>query len=150
MKSTTLNNIISRHTDERRRNYILDNYTRILADVQYINSHYLSSTHPIDILNIGSDPFLLEDLMQISYPSAYCITSVDIGSDWAAQYAAMYKHKLAICDIEKDLISEIIDLSKFKLVVMTEIFEHLRIDILSTLSNLYHSMPSKSCLYNHP
>lgn len=133
MSTELLKRILNHHSDERRRAYIEDNFARVLSDFKYISSAFKDQNPRI--LNIGADPFLLEDIVLESGFKAR-VTSVDVGSDWAKMYAQQRSHRLIAVDVETTERS-IIEFDQYDLVVMAEVIEHFRLDLLGLLSDIY-------------
>lgn len=107
--------------------YFFDHKKRYESNLKIIDQYYESG----DILEIGSFPYHLTFCLEkLGYP----ITGLDLAPDrWGA---FIKKHDLSIikCDIEREKIP--FDDRRFKFIIFNEIFEHLRINPISSLKEL--------------
>jgi SAM-dependent methyltransferase len=112
---------------EWSRDILSKNTKRFLVDVKYIRKYYKSG----EILEIGSAPYhLTYVLSKLDYP----VTGIDIDPTRFKEF--INKHNLHIikCDIEKQSLP--FEDNKFLFIIFNEIFEHLRIDPITTLKEI--------------
>lgn len=138
----SLNELLKYHDDERRINYLKSNYHRVKEDVIIVSKYFENGTK---ILNVGSDPFILEDILK-SFANLF-VDSVDCSSQWAEKYSKLRNHNLIVCDIENVNARNKLDFPKYNIIVMTEIFEHLRIDLISQFEDIYKQSSKGTLLY---
>jgi SAM-dependent methyltransferase len=110
-------------------NYLQGHQKRYISDYGIIMSAYGNRSGPI--LEIGSMPFHLTAILK---KSGLPIIGLDLEPERA--HGFIEKHKLEIhkCDVEKDKIP--FGDSTFDLIVFNEIFEHLRINPITTLREM--------------
>ncbi len=107
--------------------YFSDHKKRYASNLEDIRRYYSSG----DVLEIGSFPYhMTYCLKKLGYP----VTGVDLNPDrWKTFHD---KHGLDIvkCDIETEEIP--FEDEKFGFIVLSEVFEHLRIDPIFTLKEI--------------
>lgn len=125
--------------DDWASNYIQTHKHRCNDDVQNI-----LSLNPHAVLNLGGAPFVFEVL---AAAKGLNVTSVDLDTERHDRQI----NKLGLDVIEADLESaefvKDVNLSNYDIVVLCEVFEHLRQDLIGTFSNLFAAMRSGSILY---
>ena len=125
------------------RNYYFKQSRRIENDIQYI----INLPNIKSILNIGAAPFLFEYLIKdrISNIQLY---SIDHDPERFKKIIDYVNTNVIKFDIEKDSINSLpIEFHNVDIIVFTEVFEHMRIDLLNTVQKLYDLLPSGGLLY---
>lgn len=94
-------------------------------------------------LNIGGAPYLFEYALRKQFPQIE-LTSLDIHPERFPNAAQVLGMRIVACNIETDapVLNE-----KFDMIVFTEMFEHLRIDILATMKRIRALMAQGGRLY---
>jgi SAM-dependent methyltransferase len=94
-------------------------------------------------LNVGGAPYLFEFALRKTYPHIN-LTTVDINPERFPNAASIIGMRTVRANIETDAraINE-----TFDFIVFTEIFEHLRIDILTTISRIRDLLADGGRLY---
>jgi SAM-dependent methyltransferase len=135
-------NLIDPKLRELYQTYFFEHKNRYKSDLQIIEQYYTTG----DILEIGSVPCHLTYCLKIlGYPV--------IGLDLAPKRAENFikKHNLIVikCDIENEKIP--FDDNRFDFIIFNEIFEHLRIDPISTLKEVNRVLkPSGTMILTTP
>lgn len=124
------------------KNFVASHSGRCLWDVQF-----LASNHAFDnCLNIGGAPFLFEYLLRRLMPKVEVI-SVDLAPDRFPYAQEVLGIRVVQTDIEA-YTSEILDaIGPFDCVVLCEVFEHLRIDLIGTVTRLRDLLMKGGILY---
>jgi len=103
---------------------------RVLWDVDFLTRNYEFSR----CLNIGGAPFFFEYLMKKAHPEVE-VVSVDLHPDRFRYVERVLGIKVAQLDVERPCSAAATKMvGQFQCVVFCEIFEHLRIDLLQTMS----------------
>ena len=136
--------IIEKEIDDRQmlewfRNYALNHSKRIALDVDYA-LQYISEKQE-NILEIGATPFLLTAALQ---KIGYEVQGIDIEPERFQKAIQHLKLNVIKCNIEIEKIP--FSDNSFNLVIFNEIFEHLRIDLLFTLREIYRVMNNNGIL----
>jgi hypothetical protein len=110
-------------------NYARNHTGRLLWDVEFLTRNYEFSR----CVNIGGAPFVFEYLMKNARPEVE-VVSVDLFPDRFRHVERVLGIKVAQLDVERPSAAAAERLGQFQCVVFCEIFEHLRIDLLKTMS----------------
>jgi len=115
---------------------------RIAWDIDYLNR-----THrPVRCLNVGGAPYLFELLMRQARPDLE-ITTLDLDPDRFPRVESVLGVRLVRLDVETASADALKALGRFDCIVLTEVFEHLRIDLLGTMSRLGALLTDDGVLY---
>ncbi len=109
--------------------YARNHTGRLLWDVEFLTRNYEFSR----CLNIGGAPFVFEYLMNKARPEVE-VVSVGLYPDRFRDVERVLGIKVAELDVERPGAGAADTLGQFQCVVFCEIFEHLRIDLLKTMS----------------
>lgn len=109
------------------RNILLNNKKRYLNDLKIINSYYEKG----EILEIGSAPYHLTYILS---ELNYKVIGLDLDPSRFSKLIDKMNLNVIKCDIEKTTIP--FENNRFKFIIFNEIFEHLRIDPISTLKEI--------------
>ena len=123
--------LIESELKELHLDYFLLHRNRYKSDLEIIKDYYRKGK----ILEIGSFPcHLTYCLTKLGYP----VIGIDINPERIKNF--IEKHNLTVkkCDIEKERIP--FDNNRFDFVIFNEVFEHLRIDPISTLKEINRVM----------
>jgi len=125
------------------RKYFNSQFERVANDVRF------ASTLPgiRSVLNVGGSPFLFEFLLRRALPEV-TIHSLDLAPDRFAELierTSIHTAKLNVETCETDELKKLCDPPD--LIVFAEVLEHLRHDLLGTLSKLYDILPPGGLLY---
>lgn len=108
--------------------YLKYHKDRLAIDFDWINSH-------IDIesilLEIGGQPFFLTLSLK---NHGFNVKTIDILSESASKVANQLELRVTACDIEKDKLP--FDDNSFDEIILNEVFEHLRLDLIFTMSEI--------------
>jgi SAM-dependent methyltransferase len=118
-------------------------YARLHAGRCHWDAHFVGTRSPKRCLNIGGAPYLFECALKKQFP-AIDQTSVDLAPERFPNAAAMIGMQTVRADIE---IAAPQVAGKFDFIVFTEIFEHLRIDILATMARVRDLLADNGRLY---
>lgn len=110
------------------KNYFLYHKNRYMSDLTIFDDYYNGGT----ILEIGSIPcHLTYCLKSLKYP----VIGIDINPERASTFIKKNDLDIRKCDIEHETIP--FEDNFFDLILFLEMFEHLRIDPISTLKEIY-------------
>lgn len=115
---------------------------RLQSDVDYL----LARHHPERILNVGGAPYIFEHLMRQARPQIEII-SLDLSPERFPHVEDQLGVQVRKLDIESASTADITALGRFDCIVFTEIFEHLRIDLLGTMRRLRDLLTDDGVLY---
>jgi hypothetical protein len=110
-------------------NFARNHAGRLLWDVDFLTRNYEFSR----CVNVGGAPFIFEYLMKKARPEME-VVSVDLNPDRFRHVDRVLGIKVAQLDVERPCSAAAERLGQFQCVVFCEIFEHLRIDLLKTMS----------------
>lgn len=127
---------------EWNRKYFANARRRYIDNLKVVEKYYNSGT----ILEVGSVPcHMTYCLKQMGYP----LISVDLNPARGKDFIDKHGLKVIKCDIEQEALP--FEDNKFDLILFYEIFEHLRIDPISTLRELARVLkPSGHLLLSTP
>jgi 2-polyprenyl-3-methyl-5-hydroxy-6-metoxy-1,4-benzoquinol methylase len=118
-------------------NYFKQQKERYISDI-----NYLSELKDINsVLEIGAAPFHLTACLQ---KLGYDITVLDLDPSRFSDFVNKFDLNIENCNIETDQLNPE---KKFDLILLTEVFEHLRINPQETLSKLYNSLNDDGYFY---
>ncbi len=109
--------------------YARNHAGRVLWDVDFLTRNYKFSR----CLNIGGAPFVFEYLMKKAHPEVE-VVSVDLHPNRFRHVERVLGIKVAQLDVERPPAAGVEMVGQFQCVVFCEIFEHLRVDLLKTMS----------------
>ena len=115
---------------------------RIAWDIDYLNR----TQRPVRCLNVGGAPYLFELLMRQARPDLE-ITTLDLEPDRFPGVEPVLGVRLVGLDVETASADALKALGRFDCIVLTEVFEHLRIDLLGTMSRLGALLTDDGVLY---
>jgi len=115
---------------------------RLLWDVDFLTTSYQFS----GCLNIGGAPFIFEYLMKQAHPEID-VVSVDLHPERFPNVEHILGIKVARLDVEQPCAVAAEMIGRFQCVVFCEIFEHLRVDILKTMSFIRSLLGQQGFLY---
>lgn len=115
---------------------------RIQSDIE----HLLARHQPRRVLNVGGAPYIFEHLMRQARPGIE-ITTLDLDPDRFPHVEDRLGIAVRQIDIEAASGAEIAALGRFECIVFTEVFEHLRIDLLGTMARLRDLLTDDGVLY---
>ena len=122
--------------------YARDHYARISWDARYITENFKGRR----VLNIGGCPYLLE--AELASRGDYDITTIDLEPERFQTLIDGLGINVLKCDIEDLEEGDFPGAAdRFDIVVLCEVFEHLRIDLLSTISSLGRFLRDDGVLY---
>lgn len=101
---------------------------------------------PRRILNIGAAPFLFEAACRKRLPAAE-IVSLDLAPERFSGLERVLGVRAVKLDVETASSEDIASLGTFDLIVLSEVFEHLRIDLLGTIRRLASLLDPGGRLY---
>lgn len=110
-------------------NYVKTSKFRISQDLDIVKRNFTKDHH---ILEVGSIPLLFTVALS---KTGYMVTGCDISPE---RYSSTIKNmnlQIIKCDIEKNKLPS--NNSSYDAVIFNEIFEHLRINLIFTLSELF-------------
>jgi len=110
-------------------NFARNHAGRLLWDVDFLTRNYEFSR----CVNVGGAPFIFEYLMKKARPEME-VVSVDLNPDRFRHVDRVLGIKVAQLEVERPCSAAAERLGQFQCVVFCEIFEHLRIDLLKTMS----------------
>lgn len=126
-------------------NYINTQSPRIYDDIQKIKKQYINSQKSkLKILNIGSVPYIFEIIARKE--GFESITSVDLSPNRYLNVINHYNLEVKKLDIEDCELRKQFDFSSYDLVVMAEVFEHFRIDLIALFNDI-HKMCNNNCQF---
>ncbi|MFW5720751.1 MAG: class I SAM-dependent methyltransferase [Bacteroidota bacterium] len=109
------------------KNILLNNKKRYLNDLKIINRY----NEKEEILEIGSAPYHLTYMLS---EMNYKVIGLDLDPSRFSKLIDKMDLNIIKCDIEKTSIP--FENNRFKFIIFNEIFEHLRIDPISTLKEI--------------
>src|SRR5258708_25861828 len=109
--------------------YARNHAGRVLWDVDFLTRNYKFSR----CLNIGGAPFVFEYLMKKAHREVE-VVSVDLHPNRFRHVERVLGIKVAQLDVERPPAAGVEMVGQFQCVVFCEIFEHLRVDLLKTMS----------------
>lgn len=115
---------------------------RLLWDVDFLTRNYVFSR----CLNIGGAPFIFEYLMKKAHPQME-VVSVDLHPDRFPSVERVLGIQVAQLDVERPGSAAAQMVGQFQCVVFCEIFEHLRVDLLKTMSFIRSLLNENGFLY---
>lgn len=107
--------------------YFNEHRNRYYSDLEIIETNLKGGK----ILEIGSVPCHMTCSMK---KLGYSVTGIDIDPERSKQLIDKYNLKIIKCDIEKEKLP--FKSNTFDLIVFNEVFEHLRIDLISTMKEI--------------
>lgn len=126
---------------ELKKDLVLVNSSMQGWNVEYFNNHkdrYLSDLSLVqkyyqegDILEIGGCPFHFTFILK---KSGYSVVSLDLDSERFHDFIEKHDIKVIDCDIENEKLP--FQDNQFRLILFNEVFEHLRIDPISTIEEI--------------
>jgi Methyltransferase domain len=122
--------------------YARNHAGRVLWDVDFLTSNYQFSR----CLNIGGAPFVFEYLMKKAHPEVQ-VVSVDLYPDRFSHVERVLEIKVAQLDIERPCAAAAEMVGRFQCVAFCEIFEHLRVDLLKTMSFIRSLLSDDGFMY---
>lgn len=122
--------------------YVRYHAGRLLWDVDFLTRNYEFSS----CLNIGGAPFVFEYFMKKAHPEVE-VVSVDLYPDRFRHVERVLGIKVAQLDVERPCSAAAKMLGQFQCVVFCEIFEHLRIDLLKTMSFIRSLLSEDGFMY---
>lgn len=125
--------------NEWAKKYIETHQLRCLDDVKNIQKLNGNS-----ILNIGGAPYIFEALALSRFKS---ITSLDLEPSRHKEVINNLGLKVLAIDIENPESRSNVSFADFDVVVLCEVLEHMRMDLIGTLRHLKTQMRSDSFLY---
>ena len=123
-------------------NYARYHAGRALWDVDFLTRNYEFSS----CLNIGGAPFVFEYLMKKAHPEME-VVSVDLHPNRFRHVERVLGIKVAQLDVERPCPAAAKMVGQFQCVVFCEIFEHLRIDLLKTMSFIRSLLDEDGFMY---
>jgi len=125
------------------RRFFNSQIERVLDDVCFFSQMSGVQT----VLNVGASPFLFEFLLRQSLGDVD-LRSLDLAPDRFTDLIESVDIHTAKLDIETCRIEELLAVSGSPdVIVLAEVLEHLRHDLLGTLSKLYRILPPGGLLY---
>jgi hypothetical protein len=125
--------------DDWASKYIQMHKYRCNDDVQNV-----LSMNPSAVLNMGGAPYVFEVL---AAAKGLNVTSVDLEPERHDRQIDKLGLDVIGADLESVEFVKDIDLSNYEVVVLCEVFEHLRQDLIGTFSNLFAAMRPGALLY---
>jgi len=121
-------NLIDSKLKEWNLNYFLTQKNRYISDLKFFKQYYKCG----EILEVGSLPYHFTAILkQLGYP----IIGLNLNPNRAKEFINKYKLNIIECDVENEKIP--FGDNIFGFIIFNEIFEHLRIDPIFTLKELY-------------
>ena len=118
--------------------YIDQNHNRFVSDLDHI-SRFLTS-NKMKIGDLGAAPFVIDlALTKLGHD----VTCFDVAPE---RFSHLEKFGLNLEKVDLDKWTEVND-SSYELVLFTEVFEHLRGDLLRTCQNIYDMLKPGGILY---
>lgn len=109
-------------------NYFLAQKNRYISDLQFFKRYYKCG----EVLEVGSLPCHFTALLK---RLGYSVIGLDLNPNRAKEFIEKYNLTVIECDVENDKIP--FENNIFGFIIFNEIFEHLRIDPISTLKELH-------------
>ena len=128
------------HGNEWATNYINTHKFRCYDD--YINIQKIAQGGKV--LNVGGAPYIFETFFMEGDQS---ITSLDLDPDRHLLQIQKMNFNILKCDIECADSRKTLALSGYDVICLCEVFEHMRIDLISLVRFLYNNMDQGSYLY---
>lgn len=107
--------------------YFRNQKDRYLSDLSLVQRYYRDG----DILEIGGCPFHFTSILK---KSGYPVVSLDIAPERFHAFIEKHNIKVIKCDIENEKLP--FKDYQFRLILFNEVFEHLRIDPISTVEEI--------------
>ena len=125
------------------RTYFDGQFERVLQDVVSV-CRLPDVRH---VLNVGGSPFLFELLLREALPDAK-ISSLDLAPERFGELTRSLNVEVAKLDVETCSSEELSAVAGSPdVIVFSEVLEHMRVDLLGTLSRLYEALPVGGQLY---
>jgi len=115
---------------------------RVAWDVEYLTTHYQFGT----CLNIGAAPYIFEFFMRRWRPGLM-LASIDLDVSRFPGVERTLGVRVHEIDVERPADGALDAIGRFQCVVFCEVLEHLRQDVLRTLSNLRELLTDDGILY---
>lgn len=128
----------TRELQEWANNYARMHAGRCLWDARFVGQRPIKSC-----LNIGGAPYVFEYIIRKQFPHIQ-VTSLDIHPERFPNASSVLATRVISCNIETTVPA--LD-EKFDMIVFTEMFEHLRIDILGTVKRIRELLEDGGQLY---
>ena len=122
-------NLMDFRKEESNLDYFLTHKNRYKNDLEIIEHYHKNKKEKI--LEIGSFPFHLTYCLK---KLNYSITGLAINPDRAKSFIDRHNLIVKKCDIEKEKMP--FDDNSFNFIIFSEVFEHLRIDPISSLKEI--------------
>jgi hypothetical protein len=122
--------------------YARNHAGRVLWDVDFLTRNYEFSR----CLNVGGAPFVFEYLMKKAHPEVE-VVSLDLYPNRFRHVERVLGIKVAELDVERPCPAAAEMVEQFQCVVFCEIFEHLRIDLLKTMSFIRSLLSKDGFMY---
>ena len=136
-----ISNLTSHFSDnEWAKKYISLHHLRCADDIENI----LSLKDVKNVLNIGGAPYIFE---AIAIAKELNVVSVDLDPTRHREVIKELNLHVVSIDIEDSNARKELDLSKFDTIVLAEVLEHMRIDLIGTLGYFHDGMKPNSVLY---
>lgn len=119
-------------------NYLEIQKDRYLSDIEYLKS----LTKVKDVLEIGGAPFHMTKLLKDSFDN---VTSLDLDPSRFQEFIHYFDLDVRKCDLELDSLP--VENKSYDLIVFCEVFEHLRINPIETLSKISSKLKPDGVLY---
>lgn len=124
--------------------YCQSHKLRLAYDLDYIKDLNPGKEHKI--LEVGAMPFLLTLALQ---QLGYSITGIDINPERMQEIISTFNLKIHQCDIEHNKLP--FSSNSFDIILFNEVFEHLRINPIYTLEEIYRVLkPNGTLLLSTP
>ena len=125
--------------DDWALNYIENQKVRCLHDIQAVKD-----LNPRKILNVGAAPYIFDAL---AASKDIQVTSLDLNPERHQDVIKKIGIDVLSVDIEQENSRVDLDLSPFDVIIMAQVFEHLRIDLIGTMRFLKDNMKQDSYIY---
>lgn len=138
-------NILSRlislyENEEWAKNYVYDHQWRCYDDVKRISGLCPNSK----ILNLGGAPYIFEAL---AIAEGHDVTSLDLDPSRHAVVVDAFNLNVKNINIEDAMERQGVQLDKYDVICMCEIFEHMRINLVDLMKDLSSRMKGNGYLY---
>jgi SAM-dependent methyltransferase len=119
--------------------FVKDHTDRIVQDVDLLRTY---SPPSASVLDVGALPLVFTLAAQ---SAGYRVTGLDLDPERLGNLSAHAGLDIRRCDVERERIPA--DDCSYDAIVFNEIFEHLRIDMIFTLSEVYRVLKPGGLLY---
>ena len=126
--------------NEWAEQYIRHHHLRCADDVENV----LSLGHPKKILNIGGAPYIFEAIIK---SKNVMVDSLDLDPGRHASVIEALRLNVENVNIEDPVERTKLRINDYDVLVLAEVFEHMRMDLIGTLQFLYEGMRGGSSLY---